>query len=92
MADQDTVAVDSLQPYLAGINKLLIDHGKLAVALGPLIDGVRKCLTNCQRDLAPTPERIPLPTPAVLSIFEKAEALLKVAQWDCPTANNNTLM
>ena len=55
MADQGTVAADSLQPYLSAINKFLMDHGKPPVALGPLIDGVQKCLANCPRDLAPTP-------------------------------------
>ena len=92
MADQCTVAVDNLQPYLSAINKFLIDHDKSPVALGPLIDGVRKGLANCQRDLAPTPERLPLPAPVALANLAKAEALLKVVHWDCPTEDNNTLL
>jgi hypothetical protein len=92
MADQGTVAADSLHPYLSAINKFLMDHGKPPVALGPLIDGVRKGLANCQRDLAPTPERLPLPAPVALAILAKAEALLKVVHWDCPTEDNNTLL
>ena len=35
IGDQSTVAADSLQPYLSAINKLLLDHGKSLVALGP---------------------------------------------------------
>ncbi len=85
MADKETVAADSLQPYLLAINKFLMDHGKPPVALGPLIDGVRK-------GLAPTPERLPLPTPVALVILVKAETLLKVVHWDCLTADNNTLL
>jgi hypothetical protein len=78
MADQGTVAADSLQPYLSAMNKFLMDHGRPPVALGPLIDGVRKGLANCQRDLAPTPGRFPLPAPVALAILAKAKALLKV--------------
>ena len=59
IADQGTVAADNLQPYLFAINKFLLDHGKPPVALGPKIDGVRKDLANCQRDLAPTPDSSP---------------------------------
>jgi hypothetical protein len=92
MADQGTVAANNLQPYLFAINKFLLDHGKPPVALGPIIDGARKGVVNCQRDLAPTPERLPLPAPVALAILEKVEALLKVVQWDCLTANNNTLL
>ena len=55
MAVQGTVASDSLQPYLFAINKFLLDHGKLPIALGPMIDGVHKGLAYCQRDMAPTP-------------------------------------
>ena len=78
MAEQGTVAAENLQPYLFAINKFLLDHGKPPVALGPLIDGVRKGLAYCQRDLSPTPERLPLPAPVALAILVKAEALLKV--------------
>jgi len=92
IADQDTVAAVSLQPCLSAINKFLLDHGKPPVALGPLIDGVHKGLANCQRILAPTPERLPLSAPVALAILEMTETLLKVVQWDCPTANNNTLL
>jgi hypothetical protein len=69
-----------------------MDHGKPPVALGPLIDVVRKGLANCQRDLAPTPKRHPLPAPVAVAILAKAEALLKVVHWDCPRADNNTLL
>jgi hypothetical protein len=92
MAEQEKVAADSIQPCIYAINKFLLDHGKPPVALGPLIDSVRKGLAICQRDLAPTPERLILPAPVALAILEKAETLLKVVQWDCPTANNNTLL
>jgi hypothetical protein len=77
MADQGTVATDSLQLYFSAINKFILDHGKPPDAIGPLIDGIRKGLTNCPRDLAPTPERLPLLAQAALVIMEKAEALLR---------------
>ena len=83
MADQGTLVADSLQPYLSPIDKLLMDHGKPPVALGSLIDGVRKGLAKCQRDLAPTPKKLPLSAPVALAILAKAEALLKVVHWDC---------
>jgi hypothetical protein len=74
------VATDSLQPYLSTINKFLLDHGKPPVALGPMITGVSKGLANCQRDLVPTLERLPLPVLVALAIREKAERLLKIVQ------------
>ncbi len=78
IGEQDTVAADSFQHYLSVINKFLLDHGKPPVAIGAMITGVRKGLANCQRDPAPTPERLPLPAPVALAILEKIEALLKV--------------
>jgi hypothetical protein len=77
MGDRGTVAADSLQPYLSAINKFLLDHGKPPVALGPMVAGVRLGLANCQKDMAPTPERLPLPAPVALAILERAEGLLK---------------
>jgi hypothetical protein len=58
-----------------------------------MITGVRKGLANCQRDLDPTPERLPLPVPATLAILEKEEALLKVDCWDfTKTTDKDTLL
>jgi hypothetical protein len=76
MGERGTVAADSLQPYLSAINKFLLDHGKPPVALGAMVTGVRLGLANCQTDLAPTPERLPLPAPVALAILQRAEALL----------------
>jgi len=42
-----------------------------------MVAGVRLGLANCQTDMAPTPERLPLPAPVALAILERAEALLK---------------
>jgi hypothetical protein len=82
MGDRGTVAADSLQPYLSAINKFLLDHGKPQVALGAMVAGVRLGLANCQKGMAPTPERLPLPAPVALAILERAEALLKKRdQW-----------
>jgi hypothetical protein len=80
MGDQETVATDSLQPYLSAINKFLQDHDKTQVALGPINDNRRpqEIITNCQRDLAPKPERLPLPALVALALLAKAEVLLKV--------------
>jgi hypothetical protein len=77
MGERGTVAADSLQPYLSAINKFLLDHGKPPVALGAMVAGVRLGLANCQTDMAPTPERLPLPAPVALAILERAEALLR---------------
>ena len=48
-----------------------------------MVAGVRLGLAHyCQRDMAPTPKRLPLPTPVALAILERAEALLKNrGQW-----------
>ena len=46
-----------------------------------MVSGVRSGLANCQTDLAPTPERLPLPAPVALAILKKAEHLLRGVQW-----------
>jgi hypothetical protein len=56
-----------------------------------MITGVRKGLANCQRDLVPTPERLPLPALVALAILEKAEALLKIVKWDSASTTKTTL-
>jgi len=92
MGVQGTVAADSLQPYLSAINKFLLDHAKPPVALGAMVAGVRKGLANCQHDLDPSPERLPIPAPVVLAILELAERLLKRVHWDSPGHNNDTAL
>jgi hypothetical protein len=92
MGDKGTVAADNMQPYLSAINKFLLDHGMSPVALGPMVTGVRKLLANCQKDLAPTAERLPLPAPVALAILEKAEELIKGVQWAAHDCTNNMLM
>jgi hypothetical protein len=76
MAKRGTVAADSLQPYLSAINRLLQDHALPPVALGPLVTGVRKGLTNCQLDTRPLPKRLPLSAPVMLYVLMLAERLL----------------
>jgi hypothetical protein len=92
IGDQGTMAADSLHPYLSAMNKFLLDHGKPPVALGPVVSGVHKGLVNCQKDLDPTPERLPLPVPVALAILEKAEELLKGVQWDTHDQTDNMLL
>ena len=75
LGKRGTVAAASMQPYLSSINKYLQDHALPPVALGPLVAGVRKGLSNCQEDLAPLPQRLPLPAPVALEILELAESL-----------------
>jgi len=75
LGKRGTVAAASLQPYLSSINKYLQDHARPPVALEPLVSGVRKGLANCQEDLAPLPQRLPLPAPVALEILELAESL-----------------
>ena len=62
----------SLQPYLSSINKYLQDHAQPLVALGLLVSGIHKELANCQENLAPLPQRLPLPAPVALEILELA--------------------
>ena len=81
LGQEGTVAAASLQPYLSSINKYLLDHALPPVALGPLVSGVRKGLANCQEDLAPQPQRLPLPAPVALKILELAERLLVSVQF-----------
>ena len=76
------MAARSLQPYLSAINRFLLDHARAPMALGPMITSVKKGLANCQQDLAPTPERVPIPAPVALSILILAEKLLVMVQWD----------
>ena len=61
LGKRGTIIVASLKPYLFYINKYLQDHAIPPVALGPLVSRVRKGLVNCQEDLAPLPQRLPLP-------------------------------
>ena len=77
-----SVAATSLQPYLSAINRFLRDHNREPVALGPLVSDVRRGLDNCQFDLKPDTERVPLPAPVALSILELAESLLPRVHWD----------
>jgi hypothetical protein len=82
LGKRGTIAAVSLQPYLSAINRLLQDHARPPVALGPLVSGVRKGLANCQLDTAPQVKRLPLPAPVMLSILELAERLLPIVRWD----------
>ena len=75
MGQRGTVAAASLQPYLSAINKFLQEHALPPVAVGPLVARVRKGLENCQEDMAPLPQRLPLPAPVALQILELAEGL-----------------
>ena len=45
-----------------------------------MVTDVRKDLAKYRSDLAPTPERLPLPVPVALAILENAEALFKGIQ------------
>ncbi len=86
------MAADSLQPYLSAVNNFLLDHAKPPVALGLMVSGVRNGLANCQTNLAPTAERLPLPAPVALAILEKAELLLRGVQWDALLTNDIMLL
>jgi len=79
-------------PLLSAINNFLLDHGKPLVALKPMVSGVRKVLANCQKDLAPTSERMPLFAPVALAILEKAEELLKGVQRAAHDYTDNMLL
>ena len=92
MENKGTVAAESMQPYLVAINKILLGHGKPPVAVNPMVTGGRKGFAICQRDLVPTPERLPLPTPVALIIMERVEELLKGTQWAAHGYTDNTLM
>jgi hypothetical protein len=81
LGQRGTVAAASLTPYLSAINRFLQDHALPPVALGSLVAGVRKGLTNCQEDTAPLPERLPLPAPVALAILELGERLLRSSTW-----------
>jgi len=75
LGERGIVAASTLQPYLSYINKYLHDHALPPVALCPLMSGVRKGLAKCQEDLAPLPQRLPLPAPVALEIRKLAEGL-----------------
>ncbi len=61
-----------MHPYLYAISRLLLDHALPPDALGPLVTGVRKGLSNRQEDSQPRPQRLPLPAPIALAILELA--------------------
>jgi hypothetical protein len=75
LGKRGSVAAASLHPYMSSINKYLRDHALPTVALGPLVSGVRKGLANFQEDMAPLPQRLPLPAPVALEILELAMSL-----------------
>ncbi len=77
LGEKGTIAANNLQPYLTTINKFLQDHALPPVALGPLVSGVRRGLTNSQEDSTPLLERMPLPAQVVCAILELAEHLLR---------------
>ena len=81
------MAAESLQPYLSAINKLLLDHALPLVALGPLVTGVRKSLSNCQKDSRPRSQRLTLPAPVALAIHEVTKRLLLVDKWEAENPN-----
>ena len=75
LGERGTVVASRLQSYLSSINKYLQDHALPLVALGPLVSGVRKGLANCQEDMAPLPQRLPMPALVALEILELAEGM-----------------
>jgi hypothetical protein len=86
LGQRGSVSATSLTPYLSAINRFLQDHARQPVALGTLVAGVRKGLANCQEDLAPLPQRLPLPAPVALEILQLAERLQLTAvyHWTNP--------
>jgi hypothetical protein len=82
LEERGTVEAGSLQTYLSAINRFLSNHARAPMALGPMIKNVMKGLANCQQDLAPTLEWVPLPAPVALAILILAEKLLGTIQWD----------
>ena len=60
LGDRGTMAATSMHFYISAINKLLQDHARPLVALGPLVPGARKGIEICQRDEEPTAERLPM--------------------------------
>ena len=82
-----TVSANSLTPYLSAINRFMQDHALPPVALGPLVAGVRKGLMNCQTDIDPLLERLPVPAPVALAILELGEKLLTMTTSDPEDTN-----
>ena len=81
------MAAKSLQPYLSTINMLLLDHALPPVALGPLVTGFCKGLSNCQEDAQPRPQRMPLLAPVALAFIALAERLLLAVHWEVGDPN-----
>jgi hypothetical protein len=75
LGQRGNVAAISLATYFSAIYMFL--QALPAVAVGSLSIGVREGLTNCQRNTAPLPQRLPLPAPIVLTILEMGERLLR---------------
>ena len=72
-----------MQPYLSSINMYMQNHALPPVALRPLVSGVRKGLENCQQDMAPLPQRLPLPAPVALEVLELTKSLQLSVQFQC---------
>ncbi len=81
------MAAESLHPYRSAINRLLLDNALPPVAIGPLVSGVRKSLSNCQEDSQPRPQCLPLPAPVAFVILELPERLLLIVIWKVEDPN-----
>jgi len=60
----------------------LQEHALPTVALGSVVARVREGLTNCNKDTAPLPTRLPLPAPVAYAILKLGEKLLQKADWN----------
>ena len=71
----NTIAASSMQPYLSAINRLLQDHQRQPVAMGPMVVDALAGLAGMQVPLVNPARRAPLPASVAKQIHDLAVAL-----------------
>jgi hypothetical protein len=71
----NTIAAGSMQPYLSAINRLLQDHQRQPVAMGPMVVDALAGLAGLQVPLVDPARRAPLPAYVAKQIHDLALAL-----------------
>jgi len=77
MGSLNTIAASSMQPYLSAINRLLQDHQRQPVAMGPMVVDALAGLAGMHAPLVVPDRRAPLPAAVAKQIHDLALSLSK---------------
>ena len=75
----NTIAADSMQPYLSAINRYLQDHQRQPVAMGPMVVDAQAGLAGLQVPLVEPTRRAALPAVVAKQIHNLALSLSQKA-------------